>query len=312
MSDGLPPISPLDWVSPHWQNWQPWGADPTSPYDIQSPVKEEDPGDLENIPLYRVPYVETPNLPPGVLPGTYHGFPDGPPPGLVRVMPPVPVHDYDRHMVRAPRILTEDDIPMFGEMARYLGGYDPLDGGRIILDLTCRICNYRNLDVPAIVAPRLDAEFCQEAEPFTVLPCGHFFGSGCLQVWLRTSEDEALNDQRPYRPSCPYCRCPLTYEGCGHPLKLRPYDPRFPRAGQTPATFPEGGIIADECTTCAGRRLEAAAGEVVQRIYPPRIPHEAFVDPDECSPNSFEILRDRIWDDIFACYYWAQQKFSFW
>ncbi|KAI6093300.1 hypothetical protein F4821DRAFT_276845 [Hypoxylon rubiginosum] len=312
MSNGLSPIS-NDWVSPHWQNWQPREVAPATAHDNQSPKSKQE---EEDLPRPYHTYVEPTYLPPGVSPGNYHGVPDGPPPGLVRVVPPVPLqrhdHFYDEFRDRPPRIITEADITLFGDMAKYLGGFDVLNGNPVVLDLTCNICSYRKLDVPACVAPRLDAEEWQEAEPFTVLPCGHFFGSPCLLVWLRTKEEEAARAQIPYDPQCPYCRCPLTYEKCKHPLKLRQYDPRFPRANQTPPTFPEGGVIANDCETCARQKLERVAGEIVQRVYPTELPHEAWRDPDQCNSSTFDMLRDRIWDDIFYCYNWAQSKIQYW
>ncbi|KAK3327893.1 hypothetical protein B0T19DRAFT_441824 [Cercophora scortea] len=45
-------------------------------------------------------------------------------------------------------------------------------------------------------------------EGWSVLPCGHRFGSYCIKRYLRVVADD--------RPACPVCR-QMTYHACGHP-----------------------------------------------------------------------------------------------
>ncbi|KAI4869233.1 hypothetical protein F4820DRAFT_444355 [Hypoxylon rubiginosum] len=249
-------------------------------------------------------YVVPTNLPPGVSADNQHGLPTDPPPGLVRVMPPVPADEHEVYKQVTTRVFTEGDIVMFGEMANYLSGFD-IEGNRIVLDLTCQICGDLKLDVSPRTAPEQSAQDRQESEPFTVLPCGHFFGDYCLREWFCTREDNELPRD------CPYCRYVLVHERCGHNMKLRQFDPRFPRDGQTPLTLPEGGVVSLDCDTCAKEALEYLASKLVLRVFP-EVRDAAFTDPDECNSATFEALRNRMWQDIFKCYGWGEQQFNFW
>ena len=72
-------------------------------------------------------------------------------------------------------------------------------------------------------APKVSAEascpICQEpvgarnpegiTEGWSMLPCGHKFGSYCIKHYLRIVADD--------RPSCPVCR-QIAYHKCGHPV----------------------------------------------------------------------------------------------
>ncbi|XXG93829.1 hypothetical protein Hte_000078 [Hypoxylon texense] len=283
------------WVPTHQQLGE---VSSTSAHDITSPGQTGGlPGDNTHIILNE--------LPPGVSEDNYHGLPNGPPPGLVRVLPPVPVDEGYIQRQLVTRVFSDYDIVMFGKMAKYLTGFD-VKGNRIILDLTCQICGDLKLDVPPIVTPRRSGRSNRNTEPFTVLPCGHFFGDYCLRRWFDIREEQ---DEFP--PECPYCRFPLIHELCGHTIKLTQFDPRFPRAGQTPLTIPEGGIVTVECPNCAKRDLESAASRVIYRVFPD-VRETTFIDPDQCDAKTFEALRNRMWDDIFSCYGWGEKQFEFW
>ncbi|KAI0175533.1 hypothetical protein GGR52DRAFT_537118 [Hypoxylon sp. FL1284] len=229
------------------------------------------------------------------------------PPGLARATLPGPTDNSIQGTGRNvnSRVLTEQDVPMFHMMEKYFWGYDE-NGSHVLLDLTCPICLFRKLDVPAPVTPRQTHEEYQEAEPFTVLPCGHYFGSWCLHNWF------VARQKRGLKPECAYCRFPLTHE-CGHNIRLRPYDPRFLRAGQTPLTNTEdGGVLFRDCAICFRNDLEHVATLLVYRVYPD-IPQNAFMGtPAVSSREQFESLRNRMWDDIIKAHIWSQQRYDRW
>ncbi|KAI1773950.1 hypothetical protein F4818DRAFT_442705 [Hypoxylon cercidicola] len=254
--------------------------------DVSSPWSIDDlPGDE----TCRTPI----DLPPGVSAEDFNGVPTIPPPGLSL---PIGIEEYMR-----PRVLKPGDIVMFHQMAEHFTGYDK-EGNRVILKLKCIMCNNR-LDVPKQVAPR--AKDGKVPEPFTVLPCGHFFGSNCLGQWEFTRNEEGLE------PDCPYCRFSLVHPECGHDIQLNPYDPRFPRSGQTPPTFPENGVVAISCESCAKMDLAWYARRLVQRVYP-NIPDEVFNDPDVYNSATFKEFRHCLWESIEEAWEFGKEQFDSW
>ncbi|KAI0007773.1 hypothetical protein F4779DRAFT_490086 [Xylariaceae sp. FL0662B] len=74
-----------------------------------------------------------------------------------------------------------------------------IDPVNIHLELTCQICNEKNL---ALINNRFDRRTRETHECYTVLPrCGHAFGYRCLYSWL-------LSDASGNR-TCPTCRKPV-------------------------------------------------------------------------------------------------------
>lgn len=69
-----------------------------------------------------------------------------------------------------------------------------------------------------------------------ILPCGHVACHACMSRCLES------------RAQCPFCRLPLRYELCCHPLRARV----LTRANllSTPDTVPMGGRIPDQCPAC--------------------------------------------------------------
>lgn len=70
----------------------------------------------------------------------------------------------------------------------------------------------------------------------TIIPCGHLACYGCL---MRCLENKA---------ECPFCRFPLHYELCHHPLKGRVITEQS--LFSIPDTIPMGGRIPDQCPDC--------------------------------------------------------------
>lgn len=82
-------------------------------------------------------------------------------------------------------------------------------------------------------------------ECWSILPCGHQFGSYCIKHYLRVVADD--------RPSCPICRQP-TYHTCGHPYLPRILDPSDNEAG-TIAKLSDTWIERMRTTSCVYCRL---------------------------------------------------------
>ncbi|KAI1190909.1 hypothetical protein F5B17DRAFT_6567 [Nemania serpens] len=47
-----------------------------------------------------------------------------------------------------------------------------------------------------------------DVEAFAILPCGHAFGFGCLEMWLE------------HTPECPTCGASAKHRRCGHLVEL--------------------------------------------------------------------------------------------
>lgn len=76
---------------------------------------------------------------------------------------------------------------------------------------TCAICTDSKLTLPSSDGTsfaKSTAAAIRDSDP-SLLPCGHVFGSLCLQRWLRSHD------------TCPACRFALRYELCQHPVAPR-------------------------------------------------------------------------------------------
>jgi hypothetical protein len=116
--------------------------------------------------------------------------------------------------------------------------------------LTCVICTESHLTLPWNHAAPKDSDPC-------LLPCGHVFGTKCLELWLETQD------------TCPSCRFQLKYELCKHPIPAR----RLTRENVifVPRTIPEGGAVGDQCAKCRAETDDRVAYELcvplAQRYY---------------------------------------------
>ncbi|KAI3323632.1 hypothetical protein HD806DRAFT_544339 [Xylariaceae sp. AK1471] len=212
--------------------------------------------------------------PPGIPSDKYYGgIPDGPPPGLVRVCPPIPV---------VPHLITNQDVSLFGDFARYLDTGVDEDGRPVIIDLTCMICQTCKLEVPERLSAAYSSHGPGNSEWIAVMPCGHFFGSACLTRWLRMSDCE----DNGKGPLCPLCRFESTYS-CGHYLPAREYNHTMLRRNQVPMTLPEGGSLPYACELCYEGELEATVDSLRDLLFPRYIPQG-----DLRWADSAEILRE--------------------
>lgn len=99
-------------------------------------------------------------------------------------------------------------------------------------NLICQVCQ----QAPLMMA--ITAE-CAGPESTAILPCGHVFCLGCIDVWLAS------------HASCPFCRTSMTHAECGHQVQPRLI------AQDTIHTLPEtlanGGKIGRICFKCNER-----------------------------------------------------------
>lgn len=72
----------------------------------------------------------------------------------------------------------------------------------VVVDISCPICQ------EPVGEPNADGV----TESWSLLPCGHKFGSHCIKHWLGLTAGRG--------PSCPVCRRRTTY-ACGHPALPR-------------------------------------------------------------------------------------------
>ncbi|KAI0404805.1 hypothetical protein F4802DRAFT_565551 [Xylaria palmicola] len=207
--------------------------------------------------------------PPGIPPDLYYrSIPAGAPPGLVRCYPPVqaPIHR-----------ITNNNASLFGDFARYLDKGVDDKGSRVSIDLTCVICLERKLRVPDRVMPECSDCDARALETLAVLPCGHFFGSGCLSKWAAEIAPESW-------VPCPLCRFDLAYR-CGHDMMPREYDAENPRRGSVPRTLPEGGGICNLCFCCYESEIGASLDRLASLLFP-----DDIVPGDLKYANSAEAL----------------------
>ncbi|CAJ2501151.1 Uu.00g040040.m01.CDS01 [Anthostomella pinea] len=202
-----------------------------------------------------------PSSPPGVPFHAYHvSLPSGPPPGLVRVERPAP-----SPICR----LTNSEISLFGDIALYFDHPYDLNGHPVVVDLTCTICADCTLEMPAnesALRPGLGPDPVVESmvEPLAVLPCGHMFGSRCLDTWLSSK------DVSGEVPTCPQCRFELYHpaRNCGHYLAPKQYSPQLSRSDQIPWTIPEGGSVPGECEACVRAQTDYQIERLEELLFP--------------------------------------------
>lgn len=247
-------------------------------------------------------------LPPGVSAGCYTGFVDSPPPGLVRANPPEPTTYavYRSARMGHPRVLNNDNAAMFHHIAKFFKtGYD-LNGSHILLDLHCNICCTNQIEVPSKLCVNRSPDDTELLEEMMVLPCGHIFGADCMNEWIHTRRDEDTF------PDCPMCRFPLFYPECAHEIRLRAYNPNFPREVQVPLTIPEGGVVPQYCPACRLEFAQYSIEKVLDAVYPRTVPVDLFRDASRCGPDDFAEFRARLRDDLFQSFCWSKKQFFSW
>ncbi|KAI1193008.1 hypothetical protein F5X97DRAFT_339463 [Nemania serpens] len=210
-----------------------------------------------------------PPPPPGVATENYHrGLQHYYPPGLIRVSRPfpAPVH-----------VVTNETASLFGDFARYLDTGRDEDGNKVIIDLDCMICMEHKLRVPACVSASHDPPDLEGPgfEGLTILPCGHYLGSTCLERWLGESEWSSSDSCA----ACPLCRLKLRYP-CGHYLAPRELNPIHTRRHQVPLTLPEGGEIPENCPDCHYFEIMDGIDNLRNLLFPRDIGAGDFVYPD--------------------------------
>ncbi|KAI1660282.1 hypothetical protein F4813DRAFT_401221 [Daldinia decipiens] len=266
-------------------------------YDIHNTLEEGETIDPESCNAH---------LPPGVTEDIYSSVRNTPPPGIVRAYPPKPIsYAAYRKALDKVRVITNDDVSVFGDIAHYVEyGLDSA-GRRVELYLTCHI-SQTVLDVTSKTPRSRDLQDTSRSEPMAVLPCGHFFGFRGIDDWVRTRYNDNVC------PDCPLCRFLLVYPQCGHEIRIRPYDPRFTRDGQLPLTIPEGGSVPDYCLRCRVDYLKLLGQQIAHQVYPDDIPFSAFTNPNRCGPVHFENKRIGLQDYLLDVASMAEGEFSHW
>ncbi len=104
-----------------------------------------------------------------------------------------------------------------------------------------------------------------------LFPCGHVFGSACIDRWIEVSGGKA---------SCPVCRWSASYSKCGH--KVLPKKLDMVNIFDCPRTLPDGGYIPARCLEC---RWEDACWETRMATGPDRSTYDYFLAlPDRGVP----------------------------
>ncbi|KAI1097507.1 hypothetical protein F4804DRAFT_347121 [Jackrogersella minutella] len=247
-------------------------------------------------------------LPPGLLESQYDGPMDYPPPGLVRAMAPVIIseEEYRRERLGRQHVIDNSQVSLFSDFAQYFDSEFDMYGNRIFIDLTCGICGDCKLEVPSRVTPHRSPEETCQAESMSVLPCGHFFGSRCLDRWISTCKNEEKYGD------CPLCRFPLYYEDCSHDIRIRPFDPRFHRINQLAHTIPEGGVVPAHCKSCRVDWIRHLAERMVETVYPRDVPESSFKDFSRCGPDQFRNGRASLRRDIFERFLVGEEAIHHW
>lgn len=224
--------------------------------------------------------------PPGVPAEQYRPRPRQPPPGLAVAEPascsqrlvvaePAEYSPWEIAVVSHPPVLlTNRDVSLFTHLAAFIDedGIDSRDHPRF--DLDCNICGDYKLEMPrhaSMYCPD-DEDAYFQVEPFAVVPCGHMFGYHCLSKWVW----EEITDSKI--PSCPVCRLKLVHAGCGHLVRIQPYNVRAPRRSQLPPTIHEGGTFNDFCEHCEHGIFEECLQELQVALYPVE-PAGSYRDP---------------------------------
>ena len=96
-------------------------------------------------------------------------------------------------------------------------------------NLVCQICQ------DSVFQPRENPDDLAD-NTFAIMPCGHAYGSSCLDSWLRQ------------QGRCPACKLELVHPECGHripPKLLTSTSIQF-----LPRTLPDKGAIPPQCGRC--------------------------------------------------------------
>jgi len=134
-------------------------------------------------------------------------------------------------------------------------------------------------ELPAVQIEETTCLICQETigtrnaeglkEGFSMLPCGHRFGSRCIKRYLAITADE--------QPLCPICRHVAYHDACGHPV--------LPFLLNRDGTHPD--LIADKTgklrpPKCSGEELMTALCEYCL------LPDEEKNKPEKKLPGRLE------------------------
>ncbi|KAI0396683.1 hypothetical protein F5Y17DRAFT_455751 [Xylariaceae sp. FL0594] len=201
--------------------------------------------------------------PPGLSNGeSFSGIAEDPPPGLIRVGPAIPA-------IR--RLITDQDVAVFGDIARYLDTGRDEYGEYVAIDLTCSICLTSKLRLPEDVWAH-DATSCyigdegenegeEGVESIMVIPCGHFFGSRCLRTWIRTTERRRRGGADSDNE---------------HDAAL----PEMSRRRHIPRTLPEGGAVPRLCDDCYELDVVGGIEFLCGLLFPQHVPAGDYTSPD--------------------------------
>lgn len=136
-------------------------------------------------------------------------------------------------------------------------------------------------ELPAVQIEETTCLICQETigtrnaeglkEGFSMLPCGHRFGSRCIKRYLAITADE--------QPLCPICRHVAYHDACGHPV--------LPFLLNRDGTHPD--LIADKTgklrpPKCSGEELMTALCEYCL------LPDEEKNKPEKKLPGRLETV----------------------
>lgn len=109
----------------------------------------------------------------------------------------------------------------------------------------CGICQTTQLELQAEGSGLSDAAVA-------IIPCGHLACRGCMKKCLES------------KARCPFCRFPLEYELCCHPLEARVMTRE--NLLSTPDTLPMGGKIPDQCRDCRVKTNRIASDSILKSL----------------------------------------------
>lgn len=111
----------------------------------------------------------------------------------------------------------------------------------------CGICQTTQLELQA----EDDDDGLSDAA-VAIVPCGHLACRACMKQCLEN------------RARCPFCRFPLEYELCCHPLEARVLTRE--NLLSTPDTVPMGGKIPDQCRDCRVATNRVASASILKSL----------------------------------------------
>lgn len=200
-----------------------------------------------------------------------------------------------------PRILTNDDISLFGDVYKYIEARKDEDGRRVCLDLECLVCRDARLEVPPAVSPKRDEDV--SIKPMMVLPCGHFFCFSCMILLVDPSSQEGAF-------VCPMCRFDLSHPGCSCPIDLKPLSD-YPN-DRPPPTIPEGGFIHYLCQQCSSLATIGAAVDLAVYLLPHEEVSQAAFDGESSGFSNVEDLKNEMLRNFFLLHSWSRKMVRGW